>query len=132
MMVFSSMKILFSSMKILFSSMKIPKTKSLSSENVNTCAGRWAIDGSCVADNTHHVNLGPPSAHGQPAHGRWALGAAGQEKLSDNLNSESERVSFALAPLATTASLVLSLGQVLLCTPVHRVSNSLPSLPVLC
>jgi hypothetical protein len=25
-----------------------------------------------MADNTHHVNLGLPSAHGHPAHGRWA------------------------------------------------------------
>jgi len=73
---------------MVFSSMKIPKTTSLSSEDVNTCVGRWGIDGSRVADNTHHVNLGPPSAHGQPATGPWALGAAGQEKLSDNLDSK--------------------------------------------
>ena len=52
--------------------MKIPKTTSVSSENVNTCAGHWAIDGSCMANNMHHVNLGLPSAHGHPAHGRWA------------------------------------------------------------
>jgi hypothetical protein len=57
---------------MVFSSMKIPKNTSVLSENVNTCAGRWVIDGSCMADNTHHVNLGLPSAHGHPAHGRWA------------------------------------------------------------
>jgi hypothetical protein len=35
----------------------------------------------------HHFIPGPPSARGHLGAGHWALGAAGQAKISDNLGS---------------------------------------------